>query len=72
MTDAADLITRHNQPNDDAFSRWMIEYIGVASVPGSSFYRNPEDGKTQVRFCFCKKEETMIDAELRLEKLLIG
>lgn len=71
MTDAADLITRHNQPNDDAFSRWMIEEIGVASVPGSSFYRNPEDGKIQVRFCFCKKEETMLAAEERLKKLLV-
>lgn len=70
MTDADDLIRKHNQPNDDAFARWMIEGIGVASVPGSSFYRNPADGKTQVRFCFCKKEETMLDAETRLNRLL--
>jgi aminotransferase len=37
-------------------------------VPGSSFYRNPEDGRMQVRFCFCKKEETLTEAEARFKE----
>ncbi len=70
MTDVAELMKKHNQPNDDQFARWMIKEIGVAAVPGSSFYMNPADGRTQVRFCFCKKEETLAAAEERLKALL--
>jgi aminotransferase len=43
--------------------------IGVASVPGSSFYRDASSGRTKVRFCFCKKEETLAAAEERLAAL---
>jgi len=52
--------------NDDiAFSRWLIDDIGVAVVPGSSFYRDPALGRTKVRFCYCKKPETLqLAAEL--------
>jgi len=42
---------------------------GVAAVPGSSFYNDPQDGASQVRFTFCKKEETLAAAEARLAKL---
>jgi aminotransferase len=38
-------------------------------VPGSSFYHKPEMGARQVRFCFCKKDETLSAAEERLRKL---
>jgi aminotransferase len=38
-------------------------------VPGSSFYSNPADGSQQVRFCFCKKDETLQRAAERLSKL---
>jgi aminotransferase len=69
MSEVAELIKRHGQPNDDAFARWMVKQIGVASVPGSSFYMNPADGASQVRFCFCKKEETLSAAEKRLRAL---
>ena len=69
MCEAADLMRRTRHKNDNDFARWMIKEIGVASVPGSSFYQNPEEGKTKVRFCFCKKEETLRDAEERLRKL---
>jgi len=51
--------------NDVGFARWLIDEIGVAVVPGSSFYRHPELGKTKVRFCFCKRPETLsLAAEL--------
>jgi len=55
--------------NDFEFTRFLIREIGVAVVPGSSFYHNKKLGKQQVRFCFCKKDETLQAAAERLEKL---
>ena len=54
---------------DVSFARYMVEQIGVACVPGSSFYNDAQDGATQVRFTFCKKEETLAAAEARLANL---
>jgi aspartate/methionine/tyrosine aminotransferase len=56
--------------DDVAFARHMVETIGVAVVPGSSFYDDPKDGRRQVRFAFCKKGETLDEAERRLAKLV--
>ena len=56
-------------PDDVAFTRHMIQEIGVAPVPGSSFYSNPADGAQQVRFCFCKTDATLDEAARRLKKL---
>jgi aminotransferase len=55
MTDIAGLGWNH----DVEFARWLIDEIGVAVVPGSSFYREPERGRTKVRFCYCKRPETL-------------
>ena len=55
--------------NDVEFTRHLIREVGVACVPGSSFYSNPADGAQQVRFCFCKKDETLQRAAERFEKL---
>lgn len=54
---------------DVEFTRHLIRDIGVACVPGSSFYSRPELGAQQVRFCFCKKDETLLTAAERLGKL---
>lgn len=54
---------------DVSFAKYLVETIGVAVVPGSSFYKNAQDGASQVRFTFCKKEETLAAAEQRLRKL---
>ena len=54
-----------------AFVRHLGTEIGVAGVPGSSFYRDPASGRTKVRFCFCKKDETLSAAEERLAKLRV-
>src|SRR6266853_2093907 len=55
---------------DDAeFMRHPIREVGVACVPGSSFYSDPALGSQQVRFCFCKKDETLMLAAERLKKL---
>jgi aminotransferase len=55
--------------DDVEFTRHLIREIGVACVPGSSFYSRPELGARQVRFCFCKKDETLETAADRLRKL---
>src|SRR5918999_1393370 len=54
--------------NDVEFTRHLIREIGVACVPGSSFYSRPELGAQQVRFCFCKRDETLAAAAERLHK----
>jgi aminotransferase len=65
MTD----ISRFGFADDVAFTRHLIREVGVACVPGSSFYSVPELGAQQVRFCFCKKDETLQLAAERLERL---
>ncbi len=69
MTDAAELMRRHGHETDGQFARWLIEEIGVATVPGSSFYRDKAEGKTKIRFCYCKKPETLARARTLLERL---
>jgi len=58
--------------NDVEFSRFLVKDIGVATVPGSSFFNDPASGKDIIRFTFCKKEETLAAAEERLKKLRKG
>jgi aminotransferase len=65
MTD----ISSFGFPNDIEFTRHLIREIGVACVPGSSFYSGSNRGQQQVRFCFCKKDETLNRAAERLSKL---
>src|SRR5580700_7784235 len=56
--------------NDDiSFTKYLVKDVGVAAVPGSSFYRDPRDGSRQVRFAFCKKLETLDAAAEKLRKL---
>jgi aspartate/methionine/tyrosine aminotransferase len=55
--------------DDVSFTKYLVKEIGVAAVPGSSFYRDPRDGARQVRFAFCKKLETLDAAAERLKKL---
>jgi aspartate/methionine/tyrosine aminotransferase len=55
--------------DDVSFAKYLVEDIGVATVPGSSFYNDPRDGAKQVRFAFCKKPETLDEAARRLTRL---
>ncbi len=50
----------------------ILKQVGVATVPGSAFYRNPEDGKYQLRFCYAKQMKDLEDACQRLRKLGSG
>ena len=65
MTD----ISAFGFPDDVAFAQYLVKEIGVAAVPGSSFYRDPTDGRTHLRFTFCKKESTFQASTERLAKL---
>jgi L-glutamine---4-(methylsulfanyl)-2-oxobutanoate aminotransferase len=65
MTD----ISRFGFKSDVEFTRYLVQEIGIACVPGSSFYQHPKDGSQQVRFAFCKKPETLDEAARRLETI---
>jgi L-glutamine---4-(methylsulfanyl)-2-oxobutanoate aminotransferase len=55
--------------DDVQFARFLVKDVGVAAVPGSSFYRDPAAGRTKLRFTFCKKAETLAEADRRLAQL---
>jgi aspartate/methionine/tyrosine aminotransferase len=65
MTDISDFAFA----NDVEFTRHLVKEIGVAVVPGSSFYSDPSSGSRQVRFTFCKTDATLDEAARRLGKL---
>ena len=54
--------------DDMAFAKYMVSKVGVAAVPGSSFYRS-EAGRHKLRFTFSKKDETLQEAAKRLDNL---
>ncbi len=59
-------ISGFGYPDDLSFARYLLESVGVAAVPGSSFFEDPRDGASLIRFCFCKKMETLRAAADRL------
>jgi len=65
MTD----ISNFDFPDDVSFAQNLVEKIGVAAVPGSSFYDDPTMGARQVRFTFCKKESTLAACAEKLSRL---
>jgi aminotransferase len=52
--------------DDVTFAKWMTQEVGVATVPGSSFFADKSHGRSIVRFAFCKKIETLQRAAERL------
>ena len=56
--------------DDVEFARYLVKDVGVAAVPGTSFYNNAAAGRTKLRFCFCKRDETLREADRRMEKLV--
>ena len=66
MTDIAGF----QYPGDDLdFALWLTEDVGVATVPGRSFYRHAPDSRTKIRFCYCKRPETLDTAARLLRSL---
>jgi aminotransferase len=55
-------------PDDVSFARFLVEDIGIAVVPGSSFYGDAAAGRQQVRFAFPKRMETL----RRAQPMLLG
>ncbi|MDQ2944402.1 MAG: aminotransferase class I/II-fold pyridoxal phosphate-dependent enzyme [Acidobacteriota bacterium] len=55
--------------DDISLVRHLIEKVGVAAVPGSSFFEDPRHGAKLIRFCFCKKYETLEKAGNRLQSI---
>lgn len=62
-------IRRFGFDDDVAFCRHLIEKVGVVAIPPSVFYETKEEGRSYVRFAFCKSDETLDEAERRLAKL---
>jgi len=56
--------------SDRKFAEQLVKEIGVAAVPGSSFYSQPGGGLQQIRFAFCKQLETLDRAIENPRKLL--
>ena len=69
ITDATALLQSTGLPDDVALARHLITEAGIATVPGSSFYRNGAGGQTKIRFCYCKKPETLALAASLLKQL---
>ena len=66
----ADVAAMNGPPPDDtAFAVWLSREVGVTPVPGSSFFREGGDGRTLVRFVFCKTEDVLEEAARRLRSI---
>ena len=55
--------------DDVMFARWLVEHVGVAGVPGSSFYSDPAAGRQRLRFHFARLRSTLEAAVERLSTL---
>jgi len=53
---------RFGYANDLEFAQYLVRDVGLAVVPGSSFFPTPEEGSRYIRFVFCKKQETLARA----------
>lgn len=62
-------ITPFGEKDAYAFCRALPERCGVVAIPNSVFYDDPDAGRTQVRFTFCKKEDVLREAADRLRRL---
>jgi aminotransferase len=69
LTEAGHFLKQHRRQDDAAFAMFLVKEIGVATVPGSSFYAHPELGRTKIRFCFPKTDEVLREAGERLQIL---
>ena len=59
-------ITPFGFDDDTTFAHWLVSEVGVAGVPGSSFYSEPALGKHLIRFTFCKTHDVLTAAAERL------
>lgn len=69
MCDTMEYLKRHGVMAARELSLHLLKTVGIATVPGSSFYSDAKQGDRKTRFCFCKKEETLAKAAELLRKL---
>ena len=69
LTDVAHWLPEYGCADDHEFAMFLVREIGVATVPGSSFYSTKDLGRTKIRFCFPKTDDMLIEAGRRLQKL---
>jgi aspartate/methionine/tyrosine aminotransferase len=62
-------ISEFGAESDLEFCEWLAREVGVAAVPGSSFFR--EEVNNFIRFHFAKKQETLAEALTRLEQMRV-
>jgi len=62
-------VSRFGFSSDSEFAQYLVKDIGVATVPGSSFYNDPAAAPKTVRFCFSKRDETLHEADRRLARV---
>jgi len=55
--------------DDVAFANWLVREVGVAGVPGSSFFSRRELGRHLIRFTFCKTPDVLDEAGVRLGRV---
>ena len=68
MTD----VSRFGYASDVEFAQYLVKEIGVATVPGSSFYNDPASAPQSLRFCFSKRDATLHEADRRLARLQVA
>ena len=69
LTDVTRFMKATGIQDDYAFAMYLIKEVGVATVPGSSFYAHTDLGRTKIRFCFPKTDDVLREAGERLQKL---
>ncbi len=65
------LLARYDRVSDEpaaAFAQRLVRELGVATIPLSAFYQDARDDRV-IRFCFAKREETLLAAGERLRRL---
>ena len=62
-------VSRFGFSSDSEFTQYLVKEVGVAAVPGSSFYSDPGSAPQTVRFCFSKRDETLQEADRRLARI---
>jgi aminotransferase len=70
MADVSALRDRFGAEDDVTFAHRLTEKGGVATVPGSAFFADPAKGRDLIRFCFCKRRETLEEAMGKLREAL--
>ncbi len=65
-------VEKYGFDTDTEFAQYLVKEIGVATIPGSSFYIDPASAPKTVRFCFSKRTATLIEADRRLARLPVS